>query len=76
MLQDFFPLVPAVLGHAALKNEEVDQTEWWAKQSLWSDSTMLPKSKRRVAIGVSKSRSFVVVVVIVCLDFVYLRESE
>ena len=27
-----FPSVPAVLGPAALKNEEVDQTEWWAAQ--------------------------------------------
>ena len=29
----FVPLVPMVLGHAASKNEEADQTEWWAKKS-------------------------------------------
>ena len=33
-----FPLVPAALGHNASKNEEVDQTEWWAaKKGLLSD---------------------------------------
>lgn len=29
--------MPAVLGHATLKNDEVNQTEWWvAQQRLWS----------------------------------------
>lgn len=37
--------MPQVLGHAALKNEEVDQTEeWWAaKQSSLSKNTKLPE---------------------------------
>lgn len=46
----FFPSVLMVLGHTSLKNEEVDQAEWWAakqgllimKQSLLSNSTKLP----------------------------------
>ena len=56
-----------VLGHAALKNEDVEQDEeWWAaKQSLLSDSkakfiesTKFPKwqGTQEVATGVPKSR--------------------
>lgn len=54
-----------VLGHATLKNEEVDQTEWWAaKQALVSDSKVIVQSSqgrrkpKGVATGVSKSRCF------------------
>ncbi len=48
LLQDFFaPLVPRVLGHATSKNEEVDQTEWWAaKQGLLSDSKVIVQSSQ------------------------------
>ena len=43
----FSPLVPVVLGHAALKNGEVDQTEWWAaKQGLWSITKVIVQSSR------------------------------
>lgn len=43
MLQNVFPLsVPTVLGRAALKKEEVDQTEWWAaKQGLLRDRKVI-----------------------------------
>ena len=61
----FSPLVPVVLGHAALKNGEVDQTEWWAaKQGLLSITKVIVQSSRggrgpeRVVTGVSKSRGF------------------
>lgn len=39
-----FPLMPLILGHTPLKNEEVHQTKWWAaEQSLLRDCTKLPK---------------------------------
>lgn len=43
MLQNVFSLsVPAVFGHAALKKEEVDQTQWWAaKQGLLRDRKVI-----------------------------------
>ena len=48
MLQDFFsPSVPVVHGHTASKNEEVDETGWWAgKQGLLSDSKVIVQSSR------------------------------
>lgn len=60
----FFPLsVPVVLGHTALNNEKVDQTEWRAaKQDLLSNSNVIVQNSRggrgqeRVATRVSKSK--------------------
>jgi len=47
MLQDFYPSVPTVLGHATSKNDEVDDEEWWTtRQSLLSDSTKLLERER------------------------------
>lgn len=44
MLQDFFSFSAVVLGHATLKNEEVDQTKHDGKQSsLLGDSTKFPE---------------------------------
>ena len=57
--------VPAVLGHAASKKEEIDQTEWWAAtEGLLNDSKVIiqgsqgGRGPKGVAIGISKSRGF------------------
>lgn len=57
--------MPEVLGQAASKNEEVDQTEWWAaKQGLLSNSKVIEQSSEggwgpeRVPTAVSKFRGF------------------
>ena len=43
----FSPLVPVVLGHAALKHGVVDQPEWWAaKQGLWSITKVIVQSSQ------------------------------
>ena len=53
-------MVPMVLGHSTLKNEEVDQTEWWVtKQGLVIvQSSQGGRGPEKFATRVSKSRSF------------------
>ena len=52
----FPPSVPAVLGHATWKNEEVDQAEQWAAKQGLLNEIRFPKKEglERVATGVSK----------------------
>lgn len=55
------PLVPMVPGHTASKNEELEQTEWWAAGPRWrSKSVKLQRGKGTWLVWprVSKSRGF------------------
>ena len=62
LFQDFFSFSAQVLGHTALKNEEVNQTtsDRQQRKVCWVvvQSSQRGRGPERVAIGVSKSRVF------------------